>query len=67
MRLTVTIDDNLLRELLAGEEGKTKREVIETAMQEALRERRRKRALSHRGRIELSGDNVDLEELRSTQ
>ncbi|MEI6385212.1 MAG: type II toxin-antitoxin system VapB family antitoxin [Spirochaetota bacterium] len=65
MRMTLTVDDTLIAELLADQAGKTKREVIETALEDALRERRRKKALSHRGKLNLSGDQGDLERMRS--
>ncbi|MEI6874225.1 MAG: type II toxin-antitoxin system VapB family antitoxin [Spirochaetota bacterium] len=65
MRMTLTLDDALVNELLADQAGKTKREVIETALEDALRDRRRKKALLHRGKIILSGDAGDLERMRS--
>ena len=65
MRMTVTLDDALVNELLADQAGKTKREVIETALEDALRDRRRKKALLHRGKINLSGDADDLGRMRS--
>ncbi len=66
MRMTVTLDEKLLKEVMQAFGTKTKREAIEKGLQEALRSLRRKKALDHCGRLELDIDQTRLENLRST-
>jgi Arc/MetJ family transcription regulator len=63
--MTLTIEDSLMKELLEDSEGRTKREIIEMALRDALRERRRRKALLHRGAFDLTGTALDLEKLRA--
>lgn len=58
--MTVTLDRELLEEarLILGK--KTKREVIEEALKELVRRRKREDAIKHAGKIDM---DINLEEL----
>ena len=66
MRMSVTLDDELVEQVLETFNKATKREAIEYALQEAIRSVKRKRAVEHRGSIDLDIDQEDLENLRNT-
>ncbi len=61
MRMSVTLDKELLEEarLLLGK--KTKKEIIEEALKELVRKKRREDAVKHAGKIDL---DIDIEELK---
>ena len=65
MRMSVTLDDELLEEVMSAFGVTVKREAIEIALKEALRSKRRTEALRHRGGIELDIDLKGLERLRA--
>lgn len=60
MRMSVTLDKELLEEarLLLGK--KTKKEIIEEALKELVRKKRRDDAVKHAGKIDL---DIGIEEL----
>lgn len=60
MRLSVTLDDNLVEEARTVLGKKTKREVIEEALREVVRRKRRENAIKHAGKIDM---DIDLDEL----
>ena len=66
MRMSVTLDDNLVKQVMETFNTSTKREAIERALREALRSVKRKQALEHRGSLELDISQEDLEKLRNT-
>ena len=63
-RMTVTLDEALVEEARKLLGAGTKRETIRLALEEAIRARKRRRALGHRGRIGLDLDQDGLQELR---
>jgi Arc/MetJ family transcription regulator len=66
MRMSVTLDDNLVKQVMETFNTSTKREAIERALREALRSVKRKQALEHRGSLELDISQEGLEKLRNT-
>ena len=58
--MSVTLDKRLLDEALVVLGKKTKREVIEVALKELVRKKRREKAMEHDGKIDM---DIDLEEL----
>jgi metal-responsive CopG/Arc/MetJ family transcriptional regulator len=60
MRMSVTLDKELLDEAQSILCKKTKREVIEEALRELVRKKRREEAIEHAGKIDM---DIDLEEL----
>ncbi len=60
MGMTITIDENLIKEAKALTGKKTKREVIEEALREIIRKKRRERAIEHAGKIQI---DITLDEL----
>ena len=58
--MTVTLDKELLEEARSFLGKKTKKEVIEEALKELVRRKRREEAIKHAGKIEM---DIDLEEL----
>ncbi len=65
MRMSVTLDDNLVKQVMETFNTSTKREAIELALREALRSIKRKQALEHRNSLELEISQEDLERLRN--
>jgi len=59
-RMTVTLDERIVSEARDLLKTKTKRETIETALIEVIKEKKREKALVHCGGIEL---DIDQEEL----
>ena len=66
MRMSVTLDDNLVKQIMETFNTSTKREAIERALREAVRSVKRKQALDHRGSLSLDISQEDLEILRNT-
>jgi Arc/MetJ family transcription regulator len=66
MRMSVTLDDKLVEQVMETFNTTTKREAIERALREAIRSVNRKRAIENRGSIELDITHEDLENLRNT-
>lgn len=60
-RMTVTLDEKIVNEARDLLKTKTKRETIETALIEVIKEKKREKALAHCGEIEL---DIDQEGLR---
>jgi len=61
VRMTVTVDEKLLLEAQKLTGARTKREAIEIALRELVRQKRRRAIASHAGAVEL---NLTQEELR---
>ena len=64
MRMSVTLDEKLIEEARSISGKRTKREVIEEALREFIRKRRREEALKHAGKIDIDIDLEDLAKLR---
>ncbi len=64
MRLSVTLDKELLEEAQAILADKTKREVIEVALKEFIRKKRREEAIEHAGKIDMDMDLKELLKIR---
>jgi metal-responsive CopG/Arc/MetJ family transcriptional regulator len=60
MRMSVTLDDRLLEEALEVSGKRVKRELIEEALKEFIRKKRRDEAIRHAGTIQIE---MSLEEL----
>jgi len=60
MRMSVTLDEKLLEEAQEVSGKKIKREVIEEALKELIRKKRREEAIKHAGTIQV---DMTLEEL----
>ena len=63
-RMTLTIDEDLINEAQNLLGASTKRETVQKALMEIIRLKKRKKALTHRGTIELVIDQHQLESLR---
>ena len=59
-RMTLTLDERIVSEARELLNTKTKRETIETALIEVIKEKKREKALGHRGGIELDIDQEKL-------
>ncbi|MEW5816390.1 MAG: type II toxin-antitoxin system VapB family antitoxin [Spirochaetota bacterium] len=66
-RMTLTIDENLIADAQRLLGASTKRETVERALRIVLNQKKRERALSHCGNIELDLTQEALKELRETQ
>lgn len=64
MRLSVTLDKGLLEEAQSILADKTKREVIEVALKELIRKKRREEAIEHAGKIDMDMDLKELLKIR---
>ena len=64
MRLSVTLDKELLEEAQSILGDKTKREVIEVALKELIRKKRREEAIEHAGKIDMEMDLKELLKIR---
>jgi Arc/MetJ family transcription regulator len=67
MRMTVTLDEKILEEARMISGKKTKREVIEEALREFVRRKRREEALKHAGKIDMDIDLEDLMKMREQE
>ena len=56
MRTTLNLDDRALQEAMAQAEGRSKTEVINEALRQFARSRRRKHLLKLRGKVRWEGD-----------
>ena len=63
-RMTVTLDEQIVNEARDLLKTKTKRETIETALIEVIKEKKREKALKHCGEIELDIDQEKLSAYR---
>lgn len=63
MRMTITIDERLVAAVMATYGTKVKREAIERALRDALRNERRRAALTDRGGVDLDRDQADIANL----
>jgi Arc/MetJ family transcription regulator len=63
-RMTVTLEEDLLLEAQRLIGARTRRETIRRALEEAIRSRKRDRALARAGKIDLELDQELLEKLR---
>lgn len=59
-RMTVSLDERIVAEARDLLKTKTKRETIETALIEVIKEKKREKALMHCGEIELDVDQQGL-------
>jgi|WetSurMetagenome_2_1015567.scaffolds.fasta_scaffold37533_2 Arc/MetJ family transcription regulator len=59
-RFTVMIDDKLLDEAQSALSTRTKRETIETALREVVRRAKARKALEHKGKLNLGFSREDL-------
>jgi Arc/MetJ family transcription regulator len=59
-RFTATIDDKLLDEAQRALSARTKRETIEVALREVTRRAKAKKALDHKGKLNLGFSREDL-------
>ena len=66
MRTNVVLDDVLVREALALTGARTKRELLDMALRELVRLRRKKRLVELAGKIQLRADfdHKEMRELR---
>lgn len=60
MRTTLNLDDRALEEAMAVADGSTKTEVVNEALRQFARGKRRKRLLGLRGKVQWEGDLDDL-------
>lgn len=65
MRMSITIDENLLQEVMEVFNTRVKREAIEKGLREALRSIRRRKALEHCGSLDLEIDQEYLDTIRN--
>ncbi len=63
-RMSVSVEDSLIREAGEALGTSSKVETIRAALSEAVRRRRLADALDHQGRIDLTLDQATLERLR---
>lgn len=59
-RMTVTLDEQIISEARDLLKTKTKRETIETALVEVIKEKKREKALLHCGKIDIDIDQEKL-------
>lgn len=64
MRTTIFIDDDLLKEVKALSNAKTKREAVKKALEEFVKRRRYKRLFELEGKVDLSLTLKELLERR---
>ena len=67
MRMSVTLDEELVERACAVLGVQTKSEAIRLALREVIRRRRLHESLSHQGKIDLDIDRESLERMRATQ
>ena len=65
-RMTVTLDEKVVDEARDLLKAKTKRETIETALKEVIKQKKREKALKHCGEIELDIDQEGLQAYRES-
>ena len=63
-RMTVTLDEKIINEARDLLKTKTKRETIEKALTEVIKEKKREKALEHCGQIELDINQEGLQVYR---
>ena len=66
-RMTVSLDEKIVNEAKELLNAKTKRETIETALKEVIKQKRRENALKHCGNIELDIDQERLQAYREDE
>ncbi len=66
MRMSVSLDRELLEEAQRLTSKKTKKEVLEDALRELIRKKRREDAVKHAGKIEMDITLKELLKLRET-
>ncbi len=59
-RLTATLDDQLLEQARRVMSTRTKRETIEAALREVVRRAKIRKALEHKGKLQLGFSRADL-------
>ncbi len=59
-RLTATLDDQLLEQAQRAMSTRTKRETIEAALREVVRRAKIRKALEHKGKLQLGFSREDL-------
>lgn len=64
MRTNIDIDDRLMRDAMAATKLKSKKEVVNTALSELIRIRKRKSILRYRGKARWEGNLDDMRTAR---
>ena len=64
MRTNIDIDDQLMRDAMAATKLKSKKEVVNTALSELIRIRKRKSILRYRGKARWEGNLDDMRTAR---
>ncbi len=67
MRMTITVDKELLEEAQALLGKKIKKQVIEEALRELVRKKRREQAIEHAGKIKIDITVDELLKLRKEE
>ena len=63
-RMTVTLDETILNEAKSLLHTHTKRETIEIALLEVIKQKKRESAIKHCGKIEIELTQQELEDIR---
>ena len=63
-RMTITMDEKVVNEARDLLKTRTKRETIETALKEVIKQKKREKALEHCGKIEIEIDQEGLQAYR---
>ncbi len=66
MRMSVSIDNKLISEAQQLTMKRTKKEVIEEALKELIRRKRREEAIKHAGKVEMDITVKELLDLRKS-
>jgi Arc/MetJ family transcription regulator len=64
LRTNIDIDDRLMRDAMAATKLKSKKEVVNTALSELIRIRKRKSILRYRGKARWEGNLDDMRTAR---
>jgi metal-responsive CopG/Arc/MetJ family transcriptional regulator len=67
MRMSVTLDELLLEEAHRLSGKKTRREVLDEALREFIRKKKRDKALQHAGKIKINLTLKKLQEIRESK
>ncbi len=63
MRTNIEIDDSLIKKAMNLTKSKTKKEVVDLALRELVKQQKRKSILKYRGKMKWKGN---LDEMRET-
>jgi len=64
MRMSIALDERLLKEAQSLSGKRTKREVIDEALSEFIRKKRRDEAIKHAGKVKIDITIEELQRLR---